>query len=168
MAKAISNSSPLIHLAAIGRLRLLQDFYEGVLIPPAVWREVVEEGKGRPGASEVGHAAKQGWLQITHIADRALVQLLRRDLDDGEAEAIALAVEQTPDVILLDESEARTVAKTFGLCKTGTIGVLVRAKQRGMITSLRDELERLQTDASFWISEQLHRQVLDAVDELTS
>ena len=72
MPKAVSNSSPLIHLAAMERLKLLPTFYDDVLIPPAVWREVVEEGKGRPGACEVDDAAKQGWLRIVAPTDGAL------------------------------------------------------------------------------------------------
>ena len=64
MPGVVSDSSTLIHLSAIGRLMLLQRFYGQVLIPPAVWREVVEEGRGRPGAREVEDAVRAGWLKI--------------------------------------------------------------------------------------------------------
>jgi uncharacterized protein len=165
MPKAISNSSPLIHLAGIGRLDLLREWYQQVLIPPAVWREVVEEGQGRPGAREVDEAAKQAWVRVVATKDDALVRLLRRDLDDGEAEAIALALEQVCDVILLDESEARMVAGTFSLQKTGTVGLLIRAKQEGKIASLKVELDRLRDNVGFWLHDDLYRQVLSAVDE---
>lgn len=167
MQKAISNSSPLIHLAAIDRLSLLHGFFDEVVIPPAVWREVVEEGRGRPGASEVREAVEQAWIKVVVPTDDALVRLLRRDLDDGEAEAIALAVEQVPVVILLDESEARTVASTFSLRKTGSVGLLIRAKHAGRIVSLKRELDRLRDKAGFWIHDELYRRALVSVNEAT-
>ena len=64
MRAAVSDSSPLIHLAAIGRLELLHSFHEAVLIPDAVWREVVTQGGNRPGVSEVLHAQNTGWLKM--------------------------------------------------------------------------------------------------------
>jgi len=63
MPQAVSNSSPLIHLSAIGRLHLLQRF-SLVFIPPAVWREVVDEGGNRPGTGEVRRAREEGWLPV--------------------------------------------------------------------------------------------------------
>jgi len=89
MVGAVSDSSTLIHLAAIGRLSLLRDFYERVIIPPAVWREVVEEGRGRAGAREVEEAALSGWLKVVAPTNEAFARVLKRELD--EAEAIALA-----------------------------------------------------------------------------
>jgi len=94
MPAAISDSSTLIHLAALGRLILLREYYTEVLIPPAVWKEVVEEGRGRPGAREVEEAARVGWLKVVAATDEPLVRLLKRELQDGEAEALALAVER--------------------------------------------------------------------------
>ena len=63
MPEAISDSSTLIHLAGIGRLELLKEFYGKILIAPAVWREVVEEGKGRTGAEGVEEARRLGWIR---------------------------------------------------------------------------------------------------------
>ena len=165
MARAVSNSSPLIHLAAIHRLALLQEFYAEVLIPPAVWREVVDEGQGRPGAAEVAGAARQGWLRVATLNDTKLLRLLLRDLHQGEAEAVALAIEQSPDVLLLDESEARRIAGTYALNKTGVVGLLIRAKCEGQIKSLKAELDRLRRDAGFWIADDLYCRALFAVAE---
>lgn len=93
MGLVISDASTLIHLAAIGRLALLKEFFRHVTIPPAVWREVVEQGRGRAGAVKVERARQAGWVEVVAPADTALLRLLRRDLDDGESEAIALAIE---------------------------------------------------------------------------
>lgn len=165
MPRAISNSSPLIHLGAIGSFGLLRDLFDEIWIPPAVWREVVEEGRGRPGAAEVEQAAAQGWLRVRPLLDDALAKSLKRILDDGEAEAIALAVQEKPDAVLLDESEARKAADVHGLIKTGVVGLLIRAKQQGKVTCLKDYLDRLRDEAGFWIDESLYRAALQAVGE---
>jgi hypothetical protein len=167
MPAAISDSSTLIHLAALGRLILLREYYTEVFIPPAVWREVVEEGRGRPGAREVEEAARVGWLKVVAATDEPLVRLLKRELQDGEAEALALAVERQVEIVLLDESEARRVAAVYGLRKTGVVGILIQARLDGKVTSLRQELDRLRQDAGFWITEDLYRQALEAVGEGT-
>lgn len=165
MPRAVSNSSTVIHLAVLGHMRLLQDFYEQVLIPPAVWKEVVEEGQGRAGVREVEEAARSGWLKVMAPTNELLVRLLKRDLDKGEAEAIALALEQKAEIALLDESDARGVADVYGLRKTGIVGLLIRAKNEGKIGSLRNELDRLRQDAGFWVRDDLYRIALEAVGE---
>ncbi len=76
MQEAISDSSTLIHLAGIGRLELLKEFYVKILITPAVWKEVVEEGKERPGAGEVKEAHKSGWIEIIAPGNESVVRLL--------------------------------------------------------------------------------------------
>ena len=165
MAKAVSNSSPLIHLAAIGSFGLLREFFDDIMVPPAVWHEVVEVGQGRPGAAEVEQAVREGWLRVQSLANDALAKSLKRGLDDGEAEAIALAVQEKPDLVLLDESEARKVAGVLGLSKTGVIGLLIRAKQVGKVASLKERLDRLRSDGGFWIDDSLYRAALQAVGE---
>lgn len=94
-----------------------------------------------------------------------MLQLLRRDLDDGESEVIALAVEQRADLVLLDESDARRTADLYSLSKTGIVGLLIRAKQEGHIDSLKVELDRLLHQGGFWINERLYERALNAVGE---
>ena len=88
MGLVVSDSSTLIHPAAIGRLALLKESYGHIMVPPAVWREVVEQGGGRAGAAEVEQARRAGWIEVAAPASTALLRLLRRDLDDGESEVI--------------------------------------------------------------------------------
>lgn len=165
MPEAISDSSTLIHSAGIGRLELLKGFYGNILITPSVWKEVVEEGHGRSGALEVREACSSGWVKVMTPANESVVRLLKRELHAGEAETIALAIEQQPDVVFLDESEARRVANLYGLRITGIIGILMRAKSEGKIVSLRDELDKLRNEAGFWIDDELYNRVLQSVEE---
>lgn len=164
MPLVIADSSVLIHLARIGRLALLHDICARLTVPPAVWREVVEQGQGRAGARELEQARDAGWIEIAAPKDDALVRLLGRDLDDGESAVIALAVERQADLVLMDESEARRIADLYGLAKTGVIGILMRARRRGALDSLRAELDKLQ-EAGFRIAPDLYRQALAAFGE---
>lgn len=164
MPLAVTNSSPLIHLSLIGRIDLLRRF-SLVCIPPAVWREVVEQGGSRPGATEIREARESGWLRVVEPSDRALVRLLEQELHAGEAESIALAIEIRPDVLLLDEAEGRRVAGIYDLPVTGIIGLLIQAKREGQISSLAEEMNRLRERGNFWIHDALYRRVLDVEKE---
>jgi len=165
MGSVISDSSTLIHLAGIGRLDLLKRFFGRIIISPAVWREVVEQGEGRVGAVEVKNAHHAGWIDIGIPAEERLTLFLKRDLGDGEAETIALGLEINADLILLDECEARRIADLYGLSKTGVVGILIRAKREGHLDSLRTELDRLKYPGRFRIEDRLYHRALAAVGE---
>ncbi|MCD4693009.1 MAG: hypothetical protein K8R79_08855 [Calditrichales bacterium] len=111
MPLTISDSSVLIHLSKIGRLELVRAFYGNVAIPPAVWKEVIDDGKGRSGALEVKKAYNEGWIQINYPQNKNLLRLLKRNLDDGEAEAITLAIENISSILLIDETDARKIGR---------------------------------------------------------
>jgi predicted nucleic acid-binding protein len=159
----VADASVLIGLSSIGQLALLRKrFSGGVLIPPAVWREVVEQGRGRPGAREVAEA---DWISVRDVTALEIVQLLQVELEEGETEAIALAHQVEAEVVLLDERNARRAAKQLGLQVLGTIGILVWARRTGNIASLRKALDALQTRAKFRISQQLYERALSEVGE---
>ena len=161
----ISDSSTLIHLAAIDRLNLLREFYGEVVAPEAVWRESVLQRADRPGVELIEKARSDGWLRVEPITEKPLRLSLTQDLDEGEAEVITLAIEHQASLILLDETEARRIAGIFGIAKTGVIGILIRAKAEGKIPALRPELDRLRLRAGFWIARELYRKVLASVNE---
>jgi len=96
--KVTSNSSILIGLSAIGRLELLhRRFPEGVIVPDAVWKEVVETGHGRTGAEQVATAE---WICRQQIQNKVFATALQAYLDQGEAEVIALGQEIGADLLL--------------------------------------------------------------------
>ena len=95
----VSNTSPIINLASIGQLELLKTLYSNIIIPQAVRDEIVA-GAGQPGAKE---AQTLGWIATHQVTNQPLVTALQADLDRGEAEAIALAIEIRAELLLLDE-----------------------------------------------------------------
>lgn len=153
----VSNASPLINLARIGRLDLLCQLFGELTIPEAVWNEVVVEGAGEPGADEVKSAS---WIRMQVVANRQLVHALQQELDAGEAEAIALALEVGAELLLMDEHLGRETARHLGLRFIGLIGVLVEAKRKGMIGAVKPPLDALHDVAGFWVSDALYLQVL--------
>jgi predicted nucleic acid-binding protein len=153
----VSNASALINLARIGKLNLLRELYGELVIPEAVWHEVVVEGTGQPGADEVQAAA---WIKTQAATNSQLVHALQQELDAGEAEAIALALEIGAELLLMDERLGRESARHLGLHYTGLIGVLIEAKRKGLIRAVKPHLDALRDIAGFRIRETLYLRVL--------
>jgi predicted nucleic acid-binding protein len=107
----VSNASPLISLARIGKLDLLRQLYGELLIPEAVWHEVVIEGVGQPGANEVKVAT---WIKTQSVTNTPLVSALRQELDAGEAEAIVLTLETQAELLLMPSVSMRLVGQKWG------------------------------------------------------
>jgi uncharacterized protein len=154
----VSNSSALINLSRIGKLTLLRDLYTEVHIPEAVWQEAVVSGEGQVGANEIKIAP---WIRTERVKNVGLVKALRQELDAGEAEAIALALEAQAELLLMDERLGRDTARHLGLRFIGLIGVLVEAKRRMLIPAIKAELDALRDAAGFRIAEDLYRRVLE-------
>jgi predicted nucleic acid-binding protein len=114
--KVVVDASPLIALARIERLELLQKMFGGVVVPSAVWREVVAAGSDKTGASQVATA---DWICRQDVVDQSAVEHLRRDLGAGEAEAIVLAHELPADLLIMDEHLGRVTARDFGVHTVG-------------------------------------------------
>ncbi len=157
----VSNSTPLIHLAKIGRLELLEEFFGEILIPEAVYRECVVEGSESEDALAIKNTE---WIKVEKINDERLKRSLMIKLDEGESEAIVLALEKKADLILIDDYDGREVARALGFKVTGTIGILLKAKFSERITSLKDELEKLKS-TGFWLSEGLYEKILKKAGE---
>jgi predicted nucleic acid-binding protein len=138
----IVNTTPIIALALIGKLDLLQHLYGKVVIPPAVWTEVMAGGASKVGMAELQEA---NWIQAVPLQDPRRADLLS-DLDRGEAEVIALAQELNADLVIVDERLARRHAGRLGLTLTGTLGVLLKAKERGLVPAVGPLISQLRQD----------------------
>lgn len=157
----VSDATPLIALTKIGRLSLLPDFFGEVLVPGAVYTEIVIAGAGRMGATEIQAAP---WIQMEAVVDRTRVDYLLTQLDIGETEAIVLAQEKQADWLLVDENKARSIAQRLGLHLIGTIGLLLLAKQQGKIPEIRSELDALRRH-QFRLSQRVYDSVLKQAHE---
>jgi len=169
MAVVISDSSPLICLAAIRHFSLLRLLYSHVLIPEAVWQEVTRAPAFAATASleAAADARDAGWLQVARAANRPLVTQIETMLDPGEAEAIALAVERAPSLLLIDERDGRQVARTLGVPLTGTLGILLRAKALGHTPAIKPLLTELIEQHQFRLQPSLVQRVLAEAGEAT-
>lgn len=159
----VSDSSPLISLAAVGRFDLLRQLYEMISIPASVHEEVTR-AVGLAGAEELANA---DWISRRPVGNDFLARALDGELDRGEAEAIALAVEIGADLLLMDERRGRAVAARFGLNVVGVLGMLIEAKQRALLDKVEPILSDLHQRAGFRVSPELYRRVLHAAGERT-
>jgi predicted nucleic acid-binding protein len=160
----VSNTSPLTNLAAIGQFDLLRRLYGEVRIAQGVWEELNAGGKCWPGCAEVAQAS---WIERLVAQNQDLVTALRRDLDRGEAETIALALQIRADLVLLDEQEGRHAAQRLGLSVIGVLGILLEAKATSTIDAVRPHLDALRQTAGFYIGAPLYRHTLAAANEST-
>lgn len=156
----VADSGPLIALARINQLKVLPKLFTEILVPPAVWEEVTVQGKGAPGAREVEEAE---WIKVESV-DPSLVEHVALLLGRGEAEAIVLSESLPDSLVLLDDARARRVAERFGLKRMGTLGVLLRAKKKGLISEVRTCLEAL-TVNGIYIKQTLVDSVLKEAGE---
>ncbi len=160
----VSDTSPVLNLALIGQLDLLVSQFGEVILPDAVVNEL-RLGEDVPGSGLVSRALEAGWLRSKAVQDEVRVAILQRDLDRGEAETIALALEVQADWLLLDEREGRRIAKSLGLAVTGVLGILLRARLTGELASLSAAMNALREEAGFWIRDDLYVEFLRAAGE---
>jgi hypothetical protein len=160
MRAVVSDSSPLIYLTRLGQLVLLRQLHESVLVPPAVWQEVAVGGKGLPESDQLRSAVADGWIEIkSPTAPLPLQDWQAATLGRGELEAMALAKEWGA-LLLTDDSDGREIAESVGLQVTGTVGLLIRAKNAGHISQLRPFMDKLRLETNFRMSENLYQQTL--------
>jgi predicted nucleic acid-binding protein len=156
----VVNTTPLIALALIGQLDLLRHLYGKVVIPPAVKDEVLAGGPGGIGVAELQRAK---WIRTVPLQDPRRADLLS-DLDRGEAEVIALAQELNAGLVIMDERLARRHAKRLGLTLTGTIGVLLRAKERKLVPAVGPLIDQL-LQGGIWLGDDLVTEALRLAGE---
>jgi uncharacterized protein len=159
----VSNTSPLSNLAIIARLDLLREQLGTVTIPASV-RTELDRLPNAEAKSSLERAIQAEWVRVVPLigpvpADFAL------NLDNGEAEALALALENKAALVLLDESAARLKAHQLGIAFTGVLGILRQARLAGRIPSLKAEILRLRTDARFFVAPALEKRLLNSVGE---
>ena len=154
MRKVISNTTPILSLLKIDKLNILKELYGQVIIPNAVYQEI-EEGKHKKFYKDLKQI---DWLVIKNIKDQNSREYFV-DLDDGEAEVLILAKELNADLVILDEILGRRYAKILDFNLTGTLGILLKAKEKGIVKSLTELLTEL-TEKGTWLNPKLIKEVL--------
>jgi hypothetical protein len=157
----VSDTSPLRALVHLGHVEWLEVLFKRVLLPPAVAFEL----RRPPPVYRPIEVSAWTFLEVIAPTNAARVAELRSSLDVGEAEAIALAEEIKADIVLIDEMAGRETARIRGFMVLGTLGLLVRAKQRGLSPSVAPLLDRLRSELNFFISDELRRSILRQVGE---
>lgn len=153
----ISDSSVLMNLAAIEQLSLIPIIFEKIVISKGVFDEIVVNGWGKSGSQEVREA---DWILVKEYTDLILLKELLKVLDQGEAESIVLSKELNADLLIIDEKAGRQIAQQFEIQITRLLGVLLIAKKRGLIESVKKLMKRLQSEANFRISKSTFNIVL--------
>ncbi|NEO65229.1 MAG: DUF3368 domain-containing protein [Moorea sp. SIO4G2] len=160
----VSDTSPINNLAAINQLHLLQQLYQTVIIPEAVYRELTDPDFPVAGGTEVQTFE---WIKTRSVTNPTVIEVLSNELDIGEAEAIALALELKADQLLIDERRGRMIADRLNLNYTGILGVLIEAKSQGLVPLVKPLMDALINQGGFWIADSLYNSVLQAVNEET-
>ena len=145
----ISDSACLISLSKIDHLFLLQKLFATIYIPQAVEQEV---GLDLP------------WLKVASPQNNSLVKALRLSLGAGESEVIALALEKSECIALIDDKQARRIASEMGVEIIGTVGLLLQAKRAGHLDSIGPVMDKLQ-EVGFRIGKSLYQHALQLAGE---
>lgn len=159
MLKVVSNTTPIISLLKLNKLDLLKKLYNEVTIPFAVYEEI-EKGAIK---SYYQNLKEFSWINITKIRNKESLDYFF-ELDKGEAEVLILAHEINADLVIIDELAGRRYAENLNLKLTGTLGILLKAKQNEIISSVKDELIVLQEKGT-WLNRRLIDKVLKLANE---
>jgi len=156
----VSDTSPIRALGFLGLLPVLSELFERVLVPPAVQAELLRSD-ARFSAIDL---SSYGFVEVCAPQDANRVEEFLQMLDRGESEALALAIEHDVRLILMDEFRGRSVAAQIGIQPLGALGVLLRAKSRGLIEAVHPLIEKLD-ELEFYMSAQLKENVLRLAGE---
>jgi len=160
----VSNTSPILNLAVVNHLDLLKQQFGKIFVPPTVVIELKLQSD-YPGTKIIQQALDAEWIQVVELQNDRVAQILMLELDQGEAAAIALALELSHSLILIDERDGRAKATALGLQPIGILGILLQAKFSGIINSIEDIITDLRHKAGFFIADDLLEAILIEADE---
>ncbi len=141
----IADASCLIVLQNVQELPILQKLFGEVFVTQEVEREF---GLDLPE-----------WIKIKLVQNKTQQNALNLILDEGEASSVALALETNDSLLIIDEKKGRRIAQELGLKITGTLGIILRAKEKSLIGSIEGTFEKLET-VGFWISPSIKAKIL--------
>lgn len=143
MPDVVCNTSPIQYLYQVSFLHVLQELYGQVVIPEGVFTEL---DAGRMSGIALPDVKSLSWLSVRYVRERTLLQMVS-GLGTGEKQVLALALEKPGSLAILDDLMARRYASFLGIRFTGTLGILLKAKEKGLLQAVApvlDQLEALQ------------------------
>lgn len=161
MRTIVSSATPIMAFAKIDQLALLRRIVGVLAIAPAIDQEIREYTDHNPRPVNLDH---EDWVTCTTLNSDHQVKLLLPTLDRGEAETIALAIEQQADLVLTDELTSRKVAESLNMRIVSSAGILIRAKQLREIAAVKPFLDAMQQQGLYF-NQQFANAVLRVVGE---
>lgn len=160
MSRAVLDSSVIIALSVLNHLDKLKHLFEETVVPRAVYEEICNRGRGLIGDAELSEAVKKGVIEVKDVENRTLVNALIDPLARGEAETIALTVEENAEFMVIDDRLGRRRAKNLGLNIIGTSRVLRMMFDNGLIDKKEflNSIEKLR-ETGFRISKKLTEKI---------
>jgi len=154
----ISNTTPFIYFHRVGRIDLLRQLFGRVYIPKEVSKELQ---LGQRGESII---LDLEWIEVVSVQNRAIINVLAQNVDLGEAEVLALAMERSASRVIIDDALARMAAALLQIPVIGTVGILITSKTGGLLTTVKEPLDAM-ISAGLWIAPKLYEQVLRKTGE---
>ena len=162
ISSRVVNASPLTFLTKVGLLEVLRELSVPVLVPDVVLSEI---GGLDPNDPAVQSVRQSQWMRV--VSTPTIPEVITAwDLDAGESAVLAVALDHPGAMVILDDLPARRCARVLNMPTQGTLGLVLVAKQHGLIPAVRPVLEQLR-GAGMYMSDRLENQVLDAAGEST-
>ena len=140
MHKVVVNSTPIISLCHIGKLGLLKELYGEVLIPEAVYREISAKHNS---IAKAALDTSLDWIRVCKIQNEIARIIFKSQLHDGEVEVMILGKEEDAALLIIDDKNAKNYAKYLKFNVTGTLGVLLKAKRKGLVDCIKPLLDKM-------------------------
>ena len=160
MRRVVVNSTPIIALAKVEKLDVLKAMYGQIIIPEAVFSEVT----AKDDCVKDLLLKNNEWIKVKSIVNFSEKAMFKARLHDGEVEVMVLAKELKADVVIIDDYAARKTAEYIGLNLTGTIGILIKAKRKGLIDLVMPIVQVMEQNGIYY-SEQLKEQIRNLANE---
>ena len=157
----IVNSTPIIALASIDKISLLKELYGKIYIPEAVLDEITI----KPGSkAQLSIKSSDDWITIKTIRNTEAKKFFKVQLHDGEVEVMILGGELRADTLIIDDYIAREYAKYLGFKVTGTLGVILKSKEKGIIDCVKLLVDELIANG-IYIEDKLYENILRIAGE---
>ena len=156
----VSDTTAITNLLKVKLLLIIKGLYGQILVPQAVYDELATL------SAQKKIIDSQKWIKVVEIQNQVLYEKLRESLDKGESEAIVLALELDSDFLIIDEAKGRKIARSYGIRIIGLLGILVLAKEEGLISQIKPYLKELRDKMGFRVSDKLYEQILSQVGEI--